>query len=236
MTAILDRPVAGDLWGSMPGWGIVADLTPPELVAARRLKLLKKLIAVGLALVVVLCAGGYALAYVNHSSAAQALDAASARTAAFTAEQAKYARVTEILAATQSVNGQIATLMADDVDMADLLIKLRSVLPGTMSLASITATVNGAADGGVSSDNTNASLDTSGRAVIGSVTLTGAAQRIVDVSTYVSSLVSLPGVVNVVPTSNAAGAPGGVQWNITLQITDQLYTHRYTAAASAGGG
>ena len=35
------------LWSTMPGWGIVADLTPPELIASRRLRLLRKLLIAG---------------------------------------------------------------------------------------------------------------------------------------------------------------------------------------------
>ena len=63
MTTLMARPGNGDtLWASMPGWGIVADLTPPELVESRRLKALRKLIAVCLgAVVLLLRAAGYAL-------------------------------------------------------------------------------------------------------------------------------------------------------------------------------
>ena len=52
------------IWNTMPGWGIVADLTPPELIATRRLRLLRKLLAAGLSvLLVLLVAATLALAY-----------------------------------------------------------------------------------------------------------------------------------------------------------------------------
>ena len=46
----------------MPGWGIAADLTPRELRNARQLKVLQKLMAAGIAVLLMLCAGGYYLA------------------------------------------------------------------------------------------------------------------------------------------------------------------------------
>ena len=49
-------------WSSMPGWGIVADLTPPELIASRHLKVLRKWIVLGLVVLVVACVAGYVLA------------------------------------------------------------------------------------------------------------------------------------------------------------------------------
>ena len=42
------------LWSAMPGWGIAADLTPPEIINARQLKLLRKLLGGGLVALLVL--------------------------------------------------------------------------------------------------------------------------------------------------------------------------------------
>ena len=223
MTAVASRPTENAVWGTMPGWGIVADLTPPELAASRRLKVLKKLIAVGLVMVALLCVAGYAWAFLDHSSASDALDTSNARTTQLVAEQGKYAKVTQILATTDSVNQQIATVMTTEVDASLLLAKLRDTLPGTMSLTSMSVTLaNTSATGSGTS-----SLDTSGRPVVGTVTVTGTAQRMADVATYVTLLSSVPGVVNVVPSSNNSAANGGAQWSMTLQVNDKLYTHRY---------
>ena len=46
-------------WNGMPGWGIVADLTPPELIASRHLKVLRKWIVLGLVVLVLACVAGY---------------------------------------------------------------------------------------------------------------------------------------------------------------------------------
>ncbi len=36
------------LWNSTPGWGIAANLIPPELINARKLKVLRKFMAAGI--------------------------------------------------------------------------------------------------------------------------------------------------------------------------------------------
>jgi Tfp pilus assembly protein PilN len=209
----------------MPGWGIVADLTPPELSAARRLKALQRLIGVGLAVVVALCAGGYFWAKLQHGSAVDALDAANERTTALTVDQAKYAHVTQAQTLTRSIDGQVGVLMVDDVNVPVLLAKLRAALPGTMSLTSVNLTLTP----GPAATSPGTSLDTSGRPTVGTVTMTGSAEHMADVADYVSALSAVRGIVNVVPPSNNAGTGGGAQWTLTLQLTDKLYTHRYDA-------
>ena len=230
MTAVLNRPPEENLWASMPGWGIVADLTPPELTAARQIRVLRKAIAAALALVTVLCAIGYGYAYLQKSSAVDAVDAANARTTQLVIEQGKYSYVTQLRSATQSINAEVASLTSQDVDVAALLAKIRGALPGTMALTSVTITISGTAAG----TDTAASLDRSGRPMIGTVTLAGSAGRMTDVAEYVTRLSSLPGVANVVPSSNTSNEAGGSQWNATLQLTDTLYTHRYNATTSGG--
>ena len=75
MTITEERPA---LWSAMPGWGIAADLIPPELINARQLKVLRKLMAAGIVALLVVCAGGYYLAAAENSSASA--DLATVRT------------------------------------------------------------------------------------------------------------------------------------------------------------
>ena len=51
------------VWNTMPGWGIVADLTPPELIASRRLAVIRKALLSGLIFLTVLLLCGYGYAY-----------------------------------------------------------------------------------------------------------------------------------------------------------------------------
>jgi Tfp pilus assembly protein PilN len=232
MTATISRPPATQpyIWNSMPGWGIVADLTPPELVAARRLNVLRKLIGAGLVLVVVLCAAGYVWAWSKHSSAATALHTASARTQQLTAQQNQYADVTQIKNATTSINSQIASLMNQDVDVAKLVDQISKAVPATAGLTSLTVSLTQSNTAGLNS--TQASLDRSGHLQIGTVSMSGVGQSLTDISAFVTHLSALPGVTNVVPSTNLAQDQGSTTFTVSLDITDQLYTHRY---ATVGG-
>ncbi|MCU1659194.1 MAG: Fimbrial assembly family protein [Pseudonocardiales bacterium] len=228
MTAVMTR-ADQQLWNTMPGWGIVADLTPPELVAIRRLRVLRKLIVVGLAAVVVLCAGGYVLAMTKHSAAASAVGDANARTTQLQAEANKYSRVTRIQGSITQIQGKVATLMKTDVNLPELLGKIRADLPGSMAISQLTLTLTKVPG----SNAAGSVLDTSGHIKIGSVTMSGSGRTLDDLPAYVDHLNQIPGLSNVVPGSNTAGARS-TQFSLTFDLTDQLYSHRYDVSTAGG--
>ena len=51
-------PPPAQLWSTMPGWGIAADLTPPELINSRALKTLRKWLGAGLVVLLLACIAG----------------------------------------------------------------------------------------------------------------------------------------------------------------------------------
>ena len=93
MTITTERPA---LWSAMPGWGIAADLTPRELRNARQLKVLRKLMAAGIAVLLLVCAGGYFLAARENSSASTDLATATDRTVELRASGGDFADVVSI--------------------------------------------------------------------------------------------------------------------------------------------
>jgi Tfp pilus assembly protein PilN len=228
MTALLTKSPNEAAWQGMPGWGIVADLTPPELVTARQIRALRKVLAIALAGVVLLCAAGYVDAVFKHSHAAGALTSAEDQSTALSSEQGKYVRVTQVQAATDAITAQVRTLTDGFVDVAQVVGRMRSALPGTMSLTSINVAVTNPTGLTTQSAPT---LNSSGHVTIGSVTLTGSARTMVDLAAYVDALSKLPGVVDVIPTQNNNGQNGEAgTWNVTLQLTDAIASH--TAATT----
>ncbi|MEP7180298.1 MAG: hypothetical protein ABI775_14520, partial [Pseudonocardiales bacterium] len=147
MTALLSPPLDSQLWSSMPGWGIVADLTPPELITARHLRVLRKIIVLALSLTVVLCAAGYVLARQRHVAAAGRLDDANLRTTQVHKQTNAYAGITRIQGTVAAVQGQVASLMKDDVNLATLVKKIRSTLPASMSISSLSVTLTATGPG-----------------------------------------------------------------------------------------
>lgn len=230
MTAVLPKtPTTTDgAWSMMPGWGIVGDLTPPELVAARQLRVLRKLIGVALALVVVLCATGFFYATLQHSKASDALAAANDQTTQEQAALDKYSGITKIQAAVQGVKTQIAGVMGGDVNMPKLIESVRGALPTSMKLTAVTVTFSTP----VAADAAEPSLNNTGRSVIGQITVSGTARTLNDLADFVLRLQTVNGFVNVIPGSNSA-SDKAVTFGLTLSMTDALYSHRYDIKAGS---
>jgi hypothetical protein len=230
MTTLLARPDSSSQWGSMPGWNIVADLTPPELTNVRWIAVLRRRILAGLVAVVLLCAAGYVYAYKQHSSASDGAAAASAQTIDLQRAQSKYSGITQIEGAVTAIRAQIAQVMVDDVDVAHLTAAIRGALPSSMTIQNLTVTLTSTATAGAT---TSQGLDASGRPEVGTLTISGGGRTLDDLPTFVDRLASLPGVVNVLPSSNQI-SKGVVSFSLTASFTDQLYSHAYDVAKSGG--
>ncbi|HEV7206661.1 MAG TPA: hypothetical protein VGN18_18795 [Jatrophihabitans sp.] len=225
MTAVALPETGLNIWSSMPGWGIVADLTPPELILTRRLRKLRRYILIALAFVVLFCALGYVYAAQQSSSAADDLDAASAQTTQLQHAANKYGGITRIESAVSSIKGQVGSVMATDVDIAGLNASIAGSLPQHMTLQSVSISVT--KPGSTQSVSTT---DASGHTIVGMVTVTGQGRTLDDLPDFVDRLSRITGVVNVLPgTNNAQG--GQTVFGLTFAITDQLYTHRYDASS-----
>jgi Tfp pilus assembly protein PilN len=234
------------LWSTMPGWGITANLLPPEVIAGRRLAVIRKVIVFVLAAVVVLAAGGYVYAFFQQRSAHSDLSAEQAKTASLMADQQKYGQVVTLTGTITSIKGQLATLMADDVDTVRLIDAVTARLPHGAQVTQLQLNLDAAdqqtATSGSSSGSTatqgGGALDTSGQPHIGSLTVTGTANSMSDIAAFLNQLATLNGVVGVYPTSQGKNASGpGTQFTIQMTLTDELLTHRYdqTAATVPGG-
>lgn len=227
MTAMLTRPEGPTPDGGRPGWYIVADLTPPELVNARWIAVLQRRIAIGLALVAIVCVAAFAFATLQHRSAADDAQAASDRTAYLTQSADKYVGITRIETTVDGLDAKVATVMKNDVDVAAVVASIRRDLPGSMSIESIslTLTADGVTDGVTG-------LDTSGRATIGTVNIAGSGRSLDDLPGFVDGLSGVRGFANVLPTSNTV-SHGKAQFSVEVTLTDPLYSHRYDGSKDA---
>ena len=234
MTATLERPMVHP-WESRPGWGISVDLTPPEVLGARHARVLKRMIALGLVLTAVVCAGVTLMALDDKAAAQDSYDAAQARTTELQAGAGAYDEVTMLSGVTAGIAAQIATLMKNDVDFAQLMSLIRDGLPPRVTitnesilLAPVETAVAPPADAGdpaeVDAPPTAPVVD--GPVIIGSISLAGTGKEIKDLAPFVATLNHLPGVVDVVPTSTIQ-TDTGMTFTLSMNITDELYTHLY---------
>lgn len=226
-----------ELWSTMPGWGIVANLIPPEVLQARRVRAVRRLVALALCLLVLVASLGYGYAFYRSHQAAQALAAEQSQTSALLIEQNRYSGVTEMQGSVAQVRSQLATLMASDVDSAALVGSILKQLPAGSSVSQLAVTITGATASPTTVTTNNnsagAALDTSGQPHIGAVTISGQAAKVADVATFVNRLAALPGVVSPYPTANTANDTG-TQFTVQFAVNDSLLSHRYDASATSG--
>lgn len=225
-------PEQRTLWTTMPGWCTAADLTPPELVNARRLKVLRKFLAAGVVAVLVVCAGGYYLAARDKVSATDDLASIQDRTLQLQQEGRSYNGVVAIQGSVSQVQSQIAQVMAGDVDLVALMGQLQSNLPKTMTIGQESIVISAAGVAGAAS--AGAGLDTSGLPRIGSITLSGTGKTLDDLSDYIDRLRTVPGLVDLVPVSNTRSASdaAGTAYNLKIGLTNVLLSHRFDVPVS----
>lgn len=222
---------SAQLWSSMPGWGIVADLLPPEVVAARRVQGIRKVVAYVVLAIVLLAGAGYGYAYWQVHKATASLSAAQAQTASLQAEQQKYNVVVQVQGETLHVQTELGTLLAGDVDLPTLVAAVVERSPSPAGISSLQVTITGASSSAGSTEG-GAALDMSGHAHIGTITLTGVTRTLDEVALYVKRLAQVPGVVTVFPTSQAVDGKQ-VTYSLQLTLTDQLLTHASTTSTTA---
>jgi Tfp pilus assembly protein PilN len=239
MTALIEAidapaPQEARCWAGMPGWGIAADLTPPEVLTARRAKAVRRLVLVALTGVLVLCAGVSVLGFRHTASAAGALHSEQARSASLRAQQQRYADVIRVQGTLGSVRGQLATLLAGDVDFGALAAAVDGARPAAVRLSQVTAVLTPTTGVGVPATPSGlGSLDNSGRQHLGSLTITGTASSISGIARYTDRLGRVRGAVAADPVSEQRTA-GGVQFTIELTLTDSLLTGHYAVGRTGG--
>lgn len=222
-----------ELWRTMPGWGITANLLPPEIVTARRVKVLRKFALTAVVAVLLLGAAGYLYALSQKNAANSELASAAARTAVLHTQQAKYGQVVTLAGDISAVTAQLSQVLANDVDAHALLSKITSAQPrgGTISSMQMTMVTG---TGATVSDGAGV-LDSSGHPHVGSLTVMGTTNNLSNVAAYVVRLDKIAGVVTAYPTSVTSDDKKNVTYTIQATLTDQVFSHKYDAVTAPAG-
>jgi hypothetical protein len=180
-------------------------------------------------------AAGFAYGFWRAHQADQDLSSARAQTSVLQHQADQYGSVIRIQGSVTQVHAKLATLVSGDVDVSALIAHLRAAAPSGVAISTLTVTIDDPASSGSSTNSGPAtSLDTSGAAHIGTVTIDGTGHAIDDLSKFVDAIAAIPGVVDVLPTSNATQAVG-TKYTLTFTLTDRLLTHRFATSSQAGG-
>lgn len=117
------------------------NLLPPEIRAARGLRVVKRWLALALVLVVVACAGAWAVSWLDERSAASDLAVAQDETARLQSEQERYAEVPRVLGALSTTRLARTLGMATDILWAPYYQAIAAVLPADVSFENIAVTL-----------------------------------------------------------------------------------------------
>ncbi len=210
-------------WAPVPK----VNLLPAEIVQARRLASLKRVLAGGVVAVALLCVGGTLWAQAGASAAQDDLDAVQARAGTLRAEQARYAAVPKLLNLIQSAGAARERAMSQDVLWYGLLSDLSVTTPAGVTLNGLQ----------VSLDKPAAATDPLVPTGIGTVTFTGTAQRFPDVAAWLDAVGRMRGLDGSTLHSATREDPTGgktsaaVNFTTTITVTSKALTHRYDRKA-----
>ncbi len=212
---------------------VFADLMPEEIVDARRVNRLKRKLAVGLAALLVLIVAGYALSFVQTSSAKHRLAAAQSTATTLQRQEQQYVQVSQIQGQASAIKMQLAQVMAGDLPWSALLTTLNGAAPAGVHLTSITATMNnGSATSGSatipSTPSAGAGSGIGSARPVGTITLAGSATSKAAVATFMDKLAAVKVLSGAFP-SGISSQGGAATFTATVTITADALGGRFTA-------
>lgn len=214
-----------------------ANLLPDELVTSRRSGALKHRIAAGLGAVLAVMIAWYGITLWGTSSARHDLSKAKQQYTIMQAQQGKYQELVHAQQQSTAIKGALAKIMSGDLQWKDMLASLRGAAPHGVKIDSISGTTGSAAAG--SNAGTNGAglgvLNTTGKAQVGTLTITGTAPNKDQVAAFVDSLSAVTGITAVYPTS-ATTAGSGVSFAISALITSDALGGRFSSQSASSGG
>ena len=213
---------------------ISADLLPDEVVAAQQGRRSRLVVVAVVAVVAVLCAVWFGLAFQEKQRADEALAQASDAVTKLQHDQREFAETLQVQADTKLLSGQLASVMADDLDWAALLATLRNAgAPSDITISGVNGQVDSAAD---ATAPEVAVLPGSATDTVGSLLVSGAGPDKAAVAAYVDALSRQTVVTNAYVTSVATDESKGVTFSLRVDLTRAALCGRFTTACKTSGG
>ena len=225
---------------------IAANLLPPEISMSRRVRKVRRIVVVALAVFAALLVLWYLATTWQTAAARRDLSRAEQAAERLVRQQRAYSQVVAVQAQSQAIRNQLASLLATDMQWSALLNSLQKAAPRGVRLTGITSAIEAqtASSGGgttAAGGGTTAGQlpNPSGAKSIGAITITGSSATKAAVAAYVDALAKVKGVET--PVLGALTEQSGtlqftVKVNITKSILGGRYTPKKPAAAPGAGG
>ncbi|WP_407343039.1 PilN domain-containing protein [Pengzhenrongella phosphoraccumulans] len=202
------------------------NLLPPEVRAARGLRKIKRWLAIGLIVVVLLCAGMFAYGKLLVSQAADELVSAQKETAVLAASEAKYAEVPQVLAALDAVKSARILGMSTEVQWKVYFDAITAVLPAGVTIESLTVT------GATPMTAASLPADPLQAPSVGMITFTGKSATLPDTGAWYTALNSIPGFADAWVSNAAIGSDDtGDFYTVesSVQFSELAFANRFVA-------
>jgi Tfp pilus assembly protein PilN len=188
-----------------------AHLLPLEVIASKKAKVLRRRLAAGLVVVIVLVGVATGLATVSQLAAQGSLAAAQTQSSALSGEKAKYVSITRVQTDISSVKTSQKSATAQEILWAPYIAELDSTLPSGTSITAIDASID-AANAATSAPST----DPLEGPRIATVKVTVNSPQ-ASISNWLANLPKLPGFVDAEPQSVSRNE-GGSSYTVVVNI------------------
>lgn len=202
------------------------NLLPPEVRAARGLRVVKRWLAAALVLVVLALVAVTGLSFLNVGRAEEALADAQDETVRLKAEEARYAEVPAVLEALSKTKEARAIGMSTEIQWKPYLDAITAVLPADVSFKTISLT------SATPMQSPPLPSNPLQKPSIGTLMFTGRTSTLPDTSAWIDALNSVPGFSDAwVTTAKVAAEDATIYYDVTsnVMITDAAYALRFAA-------
>ena len=213
---------------------ITANLLPPEIVAARRHRKIRQRVIAGLIAFVILLGAWYGVARHQTTAARSSLTGAENDVQRLQRQQNAFGDLVRVQSESQAIQAQLASLLANDLQWARLLVDLQAVAPEGIQITGVFGELKGLGGGGNGS-NTVRLPSTTTEKQVGALTVTGSGTSKETVAAYVDALGKVPGL-NSPLLSEASLLDGVLLFTLRAEITESALGGRYTPKNTTPSG
>jgi hypothetical protein len=214
---------------------ITVNLLPPEVVEARHVGTVRRIVLSALVVVVALLTGWYGVASYQTAAARGSLSSAESDVRRLERQQRDFADLVGIQKESQTIRNELSTLLASDLQWSAVLAAVQGAAPAGVQITNVAGALTSAGNG-TGGGSTGPQLpNTTGRRLIGSLTLTGTASNKAAVAEYVNKLAAVPALGN--PFIASSMPQDKVErFTVRLDITDSALGGRYPSKIDKQAG
>ena len=199
-------------------------LLPPDVIARKNLKVVKRRLWMAVIAVVAIAAVAYGAVVFSLSAAQAQLQSADSAAALLTVQQAKYGEVSKVKADIAGIQGAQKSSTAQEILWAPYIGQIQASLPAGAFIESMNGGIDTVAVGGTATPAVPLEADH-----IATLTLTVNMPQ-ADIAGWIGGLTSIKGFVDAVPGSVAIDPKGNYAVGVTILMDKSSLSNRFAKA------